>query len=152
MRKLLMCAALAGGLGLGASAHAGVRVGTLSCHEAAGWGLILGSSRDLQCTFTGGGGRVEHYRGSISKFGMDIGYQHSGALVWAVIAPTDDPGRGALAGHYGGATASASVGFGFGANALIGGFDRSIALQPVSVEGTTGLDVAAGLGEMTLRS
>jgi hypothetical protein len=154
MRKHLLCAAaLAGGLGLAASsAQAGVKVGTLSCHEAGGWGYILGSSRALDCTFTGGDGRAEHYRGSMSKFGVDIGYQHSAALIWEVVAPNDHPSRGALVGHYGGATASAAVGVGLGANVLIGGFDRSIALQPLSVKGSTGLNVAAGIGELTLRA
>jgi hypothetical protein len=152
MRKHLLCvAALAGGLGLAASAQAGVKVGTLSCHEAGGWGYILGSSRALDCTFAGGGGRAEHYRGSMSKFGVDVGYQHSASLIWEVVAPNDHPARGALAGHYGGATASAAVGVGLGANVLIGGFDRSFALQPLSVKGATGVNVAAGIGELTLR-
>ena len=58
--------------------------------------------------------------------------------------------RGALAGAYAGATASATVGVGAGANVLVGGFNRSITLQPVSIEGNTGLNVAAGIGEITL--
>ena len=60
-------------------------------------------------------------------------------IVWAVVAPTGHVGRGDLAGHYAGATANAAVGVGVGANALIGGFHRSVALQPVSVAGETGL-------------
>jgi hypothetical protein len=156
MNKLLVSAALVGGLslsglGLAAPAHAGVKVGTLSCREAGGWGYILGSSRALDCTFTGAD-HSEHYRGSMSKFGVDIGYQHSAVMIWEVIAPNDHPSRGALAGHYGGATASAAVGVGLGANVLIGGFDRSFALQPLSVKGSTGVNVAAGIGELTLRS
>ena len=38
--------------------------------------------------------------------------------------------------------ASATVGVGLGANVLVGGSGNSIALQPVSIEGTTGLNVA----------
>jgi Protein of unknown function (DUF992) len=152
MKKLLMCAAMIGVFGLTAPAQArdgGVKVGTLSCHQDGGWGLIVGSSRGVQCTFDNGY-RIEHYAGSITKIGVDVGYQRSGTLVWSVIAPHVDTPRGALAGHYGGITAGAALGVGLGANALVGGFDRSFALQPVSVEGTTGLEVAAGVGGMTL--
>ena len=157
MKKLLVCAALVGGLGLGASAQAqdrsaGVKVGTLSCHEAAGWGFVFGSSRAVRCIYTGAGGRTERYEGSISKFGVDIGYQQSGVLIWAVVAPTEHISPGALDGHYGGATAEATAGVGVGANVLIGGSERSIALQPLSIEGATGLNIAAGIGEITLHS
>ena len=154
MNKLLACAALIGAFGLAVPAQAesaGVKIGTLSCHEDGGWGLVLGSARRLNCTFASGD-RVERYEGNMTKVGVDLGYQHSGTIVWAVVAPHTDVARGALAGHYAGGTASATAIVGVGANALIGGLDRSIALQPVSVEGTTGLDVAAGIGAMTLRS
>ncbi|THD63661.1 DUF992 domain-containing protein [Phenylobacterium sp.] len=154
MNKFLACAALIGAVGLAVPAQAesgGVKIGTLSCNEHGGWGLVLGSSRAMSCTFTSGD-RIEHYDGRMTKIGLDLGYQHSGALFWTVIAPHTDTGHGALAGHYAGGTASATAGVGIGANALIGGLDRSIALQPVSVDGTTGLDVAAGIGSMTLRA
>jgi hypothetical protein len=105
----------------------------------------------VRCTFTNKD-HVERYEGSISKFGVDIGYQQSGVLIWEVIAPGEHPSLGALAGHYGGVTAGAAVGVGLDANALVGGFERSIALQPVSIEGMNGLNVAAGIGELTLRS
>jgi hypothetical protein len=154
MNKLLACAALIGAFGLAVPAQAesgGVKIGTLSCNEHGGWGLVLGSSRAMSCTFSSGD-RIERYDGRMTKVGLDLGYQHSGALIWAVVAPHSDTARGALAGHYAGGTASATAGVGIGANALIGGLDRSIALQPVSVDGTTGLDVAAGIGSMTLRA
>jgi hypothetical protein len=156
MKTFLMCAALAGSLALAAQAQAddhasGVKIGTLSCDEASGWGFVFGSSHDVQCVFSSGD-QVEHYRGSISKFGVDIGYQKSGILLWEVFAPNDHPRPGVLDGHYGGLTAGAAVGVGLDANALIGGSDRSISLQPVSIQGMTGLNVAAGIGELTLRS
>ncbi len=153
MKRLLVCAALAGGLALASQAQAAdhIKIGTLSCHEASGWGFVFGSSHDVRCTFAEGD-RVEHYQGSISKFGVDIGYQQSGVILWEVFAPTDHPGHGALDGHYGGLTAGAAVGVGLDANALVGGSERSISLQPVSIQGMTGLNVAAGVGEMTLTS
>ncbi len=158
MKKLLMGLVLAGGLGLAMAAPAqahdgspGVRVGTLSCHEAKGWGFVFGSSHDVHCTFTNGS-HVEEYTGSINKFGVDIGYQQSGVLIWEVVAPNDHPEHGALNGHYGGLTAGAALGVGADANALIGGSARSIVLQPLSIQGMTGVNVAAGIGELTLHA
>ena len=130
----------------------GVKVGTLECHVSSGWGFVFGSSKDLRCTFAPSKGMAEHYVGSISKFGVDIGYTSSAVIVWAVFAPNSGPKRGALAGDYAGATASATVGVGVGAHALVGGFDRSITLQPLSIEGNTGLNVAGGIGAMSLRA
>jgi Protein of unknown function (DUF992) len=129
----------------------GVRVGDLTCNVASGWGFVFGSSKDLHCTYRGNGHR-EHYTGSISKFGVDIGYTEGGVLVWGVFAPTSDMREGALEGDYAGASAQATVGLGIGANALIGGLDKSIALQPLSVEGSKGLNVAAGIGSISLKS
>src|SRR5438067_6280058 len=129
----------------------GVRVGELTCNVASGWGFVFGSSKDLHCTYRGNG-RFEHYTGSVSKFGVDIGYTEGGVLVWAVFAPTSDLRKGALNGDYVGGSAQATLGVGLGANALIGGFDKSIALQPLSVEGSRGLNVAAGIGSISLKS
>jgi len=128
-----------------------VKTGYLTCHEAGGWGFIIGSSHKLHCTYTSNQHRTEYYSGSISKFGADIGYLQSAVILWAVAAPTTDLKAGALGGHYAGAQASVALGVGAGANVLVGGFDKSIALQPVSVEGQNGLNVAAGIGEMTLK-
>ena len=128
----------------------GVKVGELTCNVASGWGFVFGSSKDLHCTFRPSGHPAEHYTGSISKFGVDVGYTGGEVLVWGVFAPTSDMRKGALSGDYVGATAQATVAVGLGANALVGGFDKSIALQPLSVEGTKGLNVAAGIGSISL--
>ncbi|MDB5107130.1 MAG: hypothetical protein JWM69_71 [Candidatus Binatus sp.] len=128
-----------------------VRAGYLTCHVASGWGFIFGSSRKINCAYAMQPGYTEYYTGSITKFGADIGYLKSGVILWAVLAPTTNLGPGALEGHYGGVTASAAVGVGLGANVLIGGFNHSIALQPVSIEGQNGLNVAAGIAELTLK-
>jgi hypothetical protein len=90
------------------------------------------------------------YVGSITKFGLDLGATAGGEMVWAVFAPTNRK-FGALAGDYGGATAEATVGVGLGANVLVGGSDRTVALQPVSVQGQAGLNVAAGVTDLRLR-
>ena len=139
-------------LAFGGTANAdGVKVGVLTCHESSGWGFIIGSSKDLRCSFSPSHGEYEHYIGTVSKFGVDIGYTRGGIIVWDVVAPNSGMKRGALQGGYAGAQASAAVGAGAGANVLIGGLDRSIALQPVSVEGETGLNVAAGIGAIDLK-
>jgi uncharacterized protein DUF992 len=105
----------------------------------------------LRCNFQPNGRGGERYSGSISKFGVDIGYTDNGVIVWAVFAPSSDVRAGALQGDYAGATAGVTVGVGLGANVLIGGLDKSIALQPLSVEGNTGLNVAAGIGAISLK-
>ncbi len=127
-----------------------VKTGYLTCHEAAGWGFIIGSSHSIHCTYTSTKHRTEYYTGTISKFGADIGYLQSAVILWAVAAPTTDLGTGALAGDYGGAQASVALGVGGGANVLLGGFHKSIALQPVSVQGQNGLNVAAGIEGLSL--
>jgi hypothetical protein len=134
-----------------AGAQGGAQVGTLTCNVASGWGFVFGSSRALRCTFAAASGRVEHYSGAIQRFGVDIGYTRAGVLVWGVLAPTSDLAPGALSGNFVGATGSATVGVGAGANVLVGGSNRTISLQPVSFEGSTGLNVAAGIGAINLR-
>jgi hypothetical protein len=138
-------------LAFGAPADAaGIKVGVLTCHVSSGWGFVFGSSKDLRCNFSPSRGYGERYEGSVSKFGVDVGYTAGGIIVWDVIAPSSSMKRGALQGSYAGATASATAGIGVGANVLVGGLDRSVALQPVSVEGNTGLNVAAGIGAINL--
>jgi hypothetical protein len=134
-----------------AQAQGGVRVGTLTCNVASGWGFVFGSSKSLHCSFAPAPGRAEFYAGTINKFGVDIGYTQGGVLVWAVFAPSSNLGPGALSGNYVGATGSATVGVGAGANVLVGGSNRTVSLQPVSFEGNTGLNVAAGIGSISLR-
>lgn len=154
-RMLIGAAIAVSGLAFAGAANAaphGVRVGDLTCNVASGWGFVFGSSKDLHCTFHGNGKNYEHYTGSISKFGVDIGYTEGGVLVWGVFAPTSDLRKGALEGDYVGASAQATVAVGLGANVLTGGFDKSIALQPLSVEGSKGLNVAAGIGSISLKT
>ena len=134
-----------------AVAQQGLKIGALRCDVAGGLGLIITSSKDMRCVFTSARGRQEHYYGTIRKFGLDIGATDQGVLAWDVFAPSVGPKREALAGDYVGVDASATVGAGIGANALVGGFRRSFTLQPLSVEAQTGLALAAGVASMTLR-
>lgn len=137
----------------GASAQGATRtkVGTLDCDISGGIGLIIGSQKGVRCTFTPAGrGPREAYTGTISKFGLDIGATTGGRMVWAVFAPTAYR-HAALAGAYAGASGEATVGAGLGANVLVGGNDRTIALQPLSVQGQAGLNLAVGVSALELR-
>jgi len=148
----VLAVAAAVALPIPASAQANrTKVGTLSCDISGGIGLIITSKKDLTCMFTPSQpGPREVYVGSITKFGLDLGATAGGEMVWAVFAQTNRK-FGALAGDYGGATAEATVGVGLGANVLVGGSDRTVALQPVSVQGQAGLNVAAGVTDLRLR-
>jgi Protein of unknown function (DUF992) len=129
----------------------GLKVGQLRCDVSAGLGLIITSTQEMDCEFTSTVGVKEHYLGKISKFGLDIGVTNAGVLAWDVLAPSSGPKQGALAGEYIGVTASATAAAGAGANALIGGFGRSVTLQPLSLEAQTGVALAAGVAALTLR-
>jgi hypothetical protein len=129
----------------------GVKTGVLTCNVEGGWGLVFGSTRDLKCTYADSNNKVDHYVGHIDKFGVDLGYQAGGVIVWAVLSPTKDVSPGALAGTYAGVTGGASVGVGGNANVLVGGAQRTISLQPLSIEGATGVNVAAGVAQIVLK-
>lgn len=134
------------------AAPSGVKVGLLTCNVEPGWSYVVGSTRPLECSYSPNHGRGEHYVGKVQKVGVDIGYVDGATIVWAVIAPTSDIRPGSLEGDYGGASASVAVGVGAGANVLIGGFDKSITLQAISVEGQTGVNLAAGISSIKLES
>ena len=143
----LVLAALTGS----AQAQERIQAGSLTCDVSAGIGLIIGSQRNVSCTFTPSlPGPIEYYTGTISKLGVDIGVTGGGIMVWLVFAPTNRP-IGGLSGNYVGGSAEASVVAGIGANALVGGSNRSVALQPLSVSGQVGLNIAAGVAGLDLR-
>lgn len=129
------------------------RLGTLSCEVAGGVGMIIGSNKAIDCSFKQNTGKVEHYTGTIGKLGLDVGVTGKSFLSWIVVntAPTR-VGDGALAGTYVGASASASVGVGLGANALVGGNSKNFALQPLSGETGTGVNLAAGISRLQLKA
>src|SRR5215467_4175378 len=157
MMKARLAAAILGAGLLGAGsfaalpAHAdnSVNVGALSCHVSGGVGFIFGSSKDIECVFKHTDGETERYHGEINKYGVDIGFTTESRIIWAVFAP-GQVSAGSLAGHYGGVTGEAAVGLGLGANVLLGGSSKQVALQPLSITGGIGLNVAAGIASITL--
>ena len=126
----------------------------LACWNAAAVQASASSSSsvtDLGCVLRAAGRPDQPYVATIRKVGLDLGITQESALAWGVYAPTAQLGPGDLSGNYAGAHGSASVGVGLGANVLIGGSANSIALQPLSVQGQTGLNVAVGLAGLELR-
>jgi hypothetical protein len=135
-----------------ASAGETLAVGHLDCGIMGGMSFIIGSTRDLRCVFrTRLDNEGELYEGRIKKYGLDIGMTNNARLTWVVLAPTDLPvNQGALMGQYLGVAADASVGVGGGANVLIGGSNDTISLQPLSIQGQTGLNAALAVAEVEL--
>jgi len=137
-------------------AHAnGIRVGTLRCAMGGSVAFIVGSHKDMTCTFQSIDPNfpIETYYGSIDKLGIDVGMTDQTYMVWCVIAPTwnaYEPGR--LAGNYFGATTEATAGVGVGANALVGGLWNTFALQPISVQVQSGINAAVTVSGLKLRS
>jgi hypothetical protein len=148
------CIALAAGLAssfaLTAQAQERLQVGVLECGGDT-TSFVVGSITELGCVFRSSGGPSQPYSATIRRFGVDIGINQKVGLAWTVFAPTRRIGYGELAGSYVGGAASATFGVGIGANALIGGSNNTIALQPLSLQGQTGLSVAAGVAGLELR-
>ena len=129
----------------------GTNVGSLTCKLAPSIGLIIGSRQRMACRYTPNGPNPpENYVGVMGTIGLDIGITAGGVLAWGVFAPTAGPMRGGLAGTYVGATGSIGVGVGVGANVLFGGSNRTIALQPLSVEASVGINLSLGASGLTL--
>ena len=126
-------------------------LGLLECTVDGGLGMLLGSSKKMACEFTHSEGTIEFYDGKIDKLGLDVGITGDSFMKWLVFTPLGNAvGEHALHGVYRGVSAEVSLGIGLGANALIGGSDKKIGLQPLSVEGKTGLNIAIGMSALTL--
>lgn len=131
----------------------GTKLGVLDCTIEGGFGLLVGSKKAASCTFEHTDGTVENYVGSLNKLGLDIGISGESFLSWIVFTPIGNKvGDFALAGDYVGVSANASLGIGLGANALVGGSNKKIGLQPFSIEGKTGLNLAIGFSKLSLEA
>ncbi len=145
-----LAATLLGGL-TSADAQSRVQVGVLECRGGASVGFIVGSVTHLGCVLRVDGMPEDRYVATIQKIGLDLGITSETALAWGVYAPVAQLGPGDLSGNYAGAQGSASLGIGAGGNALVGGSSNSIALQPLSVQGVVGVNIAAGVESLELR-
>lgn len=130
-----------------------VVAGTLTCKGKGTVGLILGSKQTLACSYNPAGKKNPKlaYTATITKLGLDIGIKGPSVMVWTVLGSTTELPGEALAGKYAGLSADASIGIGAGANALIGGSKDSVVLQPLSVQGQTGVNIAIGVAGLTLK-
>jgi len=128
-----------------------VQIGVLECRGGASVGFIVGSVTNLGCLLHSEGRPDQPYVATIRKVGIDLGITEQSSLAWAVFAPVERAGVGDLSGNYAGAQGSANIGVGLGANVLVGGSANSIALQPLSIQGSTGISVAVGLAGLELR-
>ena len=133
-----------------ANARTGIKIGSLKCNVAGGFGAIVTSAKEMSCTLFKLSGKTEHYSGVIRKYGLDVGYTGKAKMVWLVFAP-GKVNTGALRGTYVGGAADASVVVGGGGNVLVGGFNKSITLQPVSLKVQTGVNVAVGVATLELK-
>jgi hypothetical protein len=150
MKRLLTSLLVVSAFAASPAVAGGVKVGVLNCRIESGVGFIIGSSKEVECEFKRTGGGREYYNGTIGKLGLDVGVTTDGVLGWIVFAPGKTK-RGSLRGSYTGASAEATVGLGVGANVLVGGFKKSINLQPISLQAQTGLNIAAGVASLNLR-
>ena len=156
MKKLLATAAAAAfalvGAAGAAQAASSVKVGVLTCDVEPGLGFIIGSDKSLDCWFKPSkGGKTEHYSGSIKKLGIDVGYTAKTKIAWLVFAAEKAPNKKhALAGTYVGASHEVTIGLGLGGNWLIGGSNKSFALQPWSIQGQVGLNWSLTWTDLTL--
>jgi hypothetical protein len=147
---VLAAAALAGSIA-SAQAVPAVRAGILECRGGEHVGFVVGSVASLDCVFQSPGHRPEPYVATVHRLGLDLGVTAQTQFTWAVSAPTTRLGYGELAGTYGGVGANASVGIGGGGNFLVGGPANAYALQPISIQGQTGFNVAAGIANVELQ-
>lgn len=133
-----------------AAADGGIEVGVLTCEVVPGSrvNLLLRSTADVECRFENNG-VTEEYQGETGiALGLDLSFRSNEKMMFTVFAASSDigPGAKALGGKYVGGQVSAAAGLGLGAKALIGGGAKSIGLQPLALETSTGIGIAGGLG------
>ena len=128
------------------------QAGMLTCKLNPSIGFIIAGHQSMECRYApSNGSPPQAYEGALNTVGIDIGITAGGILGWAVLAPTAGIPPGALAGEYVGASGDLGIGVGAGANVLIGGSARTVALQPVSLEGSIAVNVALGVSGLKLR-
>jgi hypothetical protein len=155
LRKFAVAAAVAAAFAapsLSSAASLDAQMGYLRCDVSGSVSFIFGSTRDVACSYEPtDGSETQHYTGSIERYGIDIGYMKSSVMLWGVLTAGEAVPSGGLAGSYAGVSAAIAAGVGVGANVLLLG-DQSLALQPLSIEGGEGLNLAAGIAALTLAS
>lgn len=136
------------------TSSSGMKVGVLTCKTVpnSGVNLLIHSTVDVKCEFkSSAGGSPEHYKGETGiGFGIDVDVNRQKTIGYTVLSADFKPGTYQLAGKYGGVEGSATVGAGLGASVLVGGNDRSISLQPITLSTSTGFGVSGGFSYLYL--
>ena len=154
-KTTIVAAIIAACAGQAQAQDQGIGLGVLDCAIGGGTGFILGSSKDLSCTFAPADKSFapEAYFGVVNKYGLDIGTTRQTMMQWLVLTPLKNIyAPGALAGDYVGASAEVTAAVGGGANLLVGGSSQAFTLQPLSLQTQTGLNLAIGVSQFQLRS
>ena len=138
------------GLTLSVSNATPVQSGFLACNVAPGIGFVVGSSKSVSCIYHRAHRRPEYYTGTLSRIGLDLGATGPGQFAWGVVT-AGPPGHFAPTGDYAGPGAGFALGAGLSANALVGGSGNSISLQPLAAGESTGFNLSAGIGALTLQ-
>jgi hypothetical protein len=152
---LLATFGLAAALAVPAAAQAPqswAQVGGLSCKVNPNIGFIIAGHQPMECLFTSSipSDPPQAYDGAINTVGLNVGISAGGVLGWAVFAPTSGVPAGALAGDYVGVSGDIGLGVGVGANVLLGGSGRTVALQPLSLQGSVAVNVVLGMSSLSL--
>jgi hypothetical protein len=152
-RLYLLALAFMVALSAPASAQNWTQVGALMCKVDPNVGFIIGGHQPMQCTFTPSVAPAppQFYDGAINTVGLDLGVSAGSVLGWGVFAPTSGAAPASLAGEYVGASGDLGLGVGAGANVMIGGSSRTVALQPLSLQGSLAVNVVLGLSSLKLR-
>ena len=137
---------------LAQSQQSWTQAGRLRCNLNPSIGFVIFGHQSMECKFQPVSGPVQAYDGAINTVGIDLGISGGGRFAWAVFGSAAGVPNGALAGEYVGASGDVGLGVGVGANVLVGGSNRSVALQPVSLAGTMAVNVVAGLSQLKLRA
>lgn len=135
---------------MAAPAWSKAELGILKCDVSSGIGEILMRKQSMTCVFTGKDGTTENYTGTVHEYGLELGEVKEAHLAWAVVAGTPARGPGLLAGKYAGADADVAAGLGLGADVLVGSTGETLALQPIAVEGESGIRLSAGVEQLEL--
>jgi hypothetical protein len=148
--RIFFAAAILAGASAATPAAAQVPAGVLECTVSGGVGVVVASTKALSCIYhRGPHRRPDFYVGSISHIGFDLGITGQGHLLFGVLAPAPILHHYALAGSYAGPLIGVTVGGGTDANGLVSS-NGAIALQSLPGSATTGLDLTAGIGSLTL--
>ncbi|HEY1747787.1 MAG TPA: DUF992 domain-containing protein [Xanthobacteraceae bacterium] len=154
-QKVLFAISLVGALSiplaLVQSQQSWTQAGMLRCNLDPSVGFVIFGHQSMQCKFQPVSGTIQAYDGAINTVGLDLGVSGGGRFAWAVFGSASGMPVGALAGEYVGASGDIGLGVGVGANVLVGGSNRSVALQPVSLEGSMSVEAVAGLSQLKLR-